>query len=195
MRNRTLSLILIALCAALPVAGAGKPGDLDQRLNLELAGAAASDVLNSFAAILQAEPRIDPAIDGLVTIQLNEVSARTTLNAICEMLDCVWKLEGEAPRRFVVEARTAEEAAVESPPGDLETPVTLSLLDAPVEEVFRSFASIGRWKLLLEKTTVTVELENLPVHAALDEICAQVDCVWKLDTEGDEEVLRIDWVE
>ena len=65
----------------------------------------------------------------------------------------------------------------------------------PTEEVFKSFASIGRWKLSLDKATVSIELVDTPIADALDAVCAQIDCVWSLDELGDEAVLRIDWIE
>ena len=73
MRTRTLLTLGLTLVIAQSAAGAEESGGLEQRLDLELVGAPAMDVLTSFGAVLEAEPKIDPAIRGLVNIQLSDV--------------------------------------------------------------------------------------------------------------------------
>jgi len=117
------------------------------------------------------------------------------MNAVCEMLSCKWWITEGPPRRLKVKTLGAISSEATRPAGSLDTAVSLSLLDSPVEEVFRSFAKIGHWKLILEKPTVSVELQDTTVRQALDEVCAQVDCIWSLDQAGDRGVLRIDWID
>lgn len=193
MPTRTSSIVVLAALLSAVVA-ADDQVDLDRRISLELSGAPAADVFNSFSALVSAEPSIDPDLEGEVTIQLTNVSARTTMNAVCEMLSCKWWIDDGPPRRLVVKAQddTGHEARET---GSLDTTVSLSLSDAPVEEVLRSFAEIGRWELSLEKTTVSVELDAAPVRHALDEVCAQAACTWSLDQSGDQGILRIDWID
>jgi hypothetical protein len=198
MPNRNSWIVVVAiLIAALaaPAAAQDEPFDLDLRINLQLAGAPAVDVFKSFAAMANAEPDLDPGLEGEVTIQLTSVSARTTMNAICEMLSCKWWFEDGSPRRLMVRSQKATSSVVKESSLILDTPVSLSLRDAPVEEVFKSFASVGRWALVMEKTTVSVELDNTPIRQALDEVCAQVNCVWALDEAGGQATLRVDWVD
>ena len=114
------------------------------------------------------------------------------MNALCEMLSCEWELVEGPSLELVVKSLAQAAPQPESQSGDLDTPVSLSLRDAPLEEVLESFASIGRWKLQLEKTTVSVELESVPVREALDQVCLQAGCTWSLDLVGDEGVLRVD---
>jgi len=179
----------------IPAAADEEPYDLDKRISIELAGASAVDVFNSFAALVSAEPDLDPDLEGEVTVQLTDVSARTTMNAVCEMLNCKWWITEGPPRLLRVKNLGATDPEATEPAGDLDTEVSLSLEDAPVEEVFKSFAQVGNWKLNLQKPTVSVELADTPIRQALDEVCAQVDCTWSLDMTGDRGVLRIEWVD
>lgn len=198
MNVRNSWIVLLLLCSTQfdsSASAADEPVDLDKRISIELAGAGAVEVFQSFAALVSAEPDLDPDLDGEVTIQLAEVSTRTTLNAVCEMLSCKWWITEGPPRRLSVKVLIPEDAASAKPPGTLETAVSLSLEDAPVEEVLRSFAKIGRWELIIDKPTVSVELEETPIHQALDEVCGQVDCIWTLDESGDGGILRIKWID
>ncbi len=191
--HRILAVAVLLTAFVTPLAAEDEAFDFNFRINLELAGAEATDVFKSFAALVNAEADLDPELAGEVTIQLNNVSTRTTLNAVCEMLSCEWWMEDGSPRRLVVRAQgTADSGATEAA-GSLDTTVSLSLVDAPAEEVLKSFASIGRWTLVQEKTTVSVELADTPIREALDQVCSQVGCSWSLDeAEG---VLRIDWMD
>ena len=92
MPTRICLIIFFALLLSNAVA-ADDMAELDLRINLELSGAAAVDVFESFAALVSAEPSIDPDLVGEITIQLNNVSTRTTMNAVCEMLGCKWWIE------------------------------------------------------------------------------------------------------
>ena len=186
-------VVLAVLVTAIETPAEDEPFDLDKRISLELAGAPAVEVFSSFAALVSAEPDLDPELEGKVNIQLTDVSARTTMNAVCEMLSCKWWITEGPPRRLRVKNLRAASSEATRPAGNLDTAVSLSLTDAPVEEVFKSFASIGHWELILEKPTVSVELDDTPIRQALDQVCAQVDCTWSLDQAGDLGVLRIDW--
>ena len=183
------SLLALALSVA-PLAADDQPG-LDKSLDLDLAGAAAADVLSSMASVLGAELELDPAVRGDVVIKLKQVSARTTLDALCDMLDCAWDLDGD---RLVVKSRAAAKEA-EARRGDLDTPVALSLAGASVRHVLESFAGIGGWKLDYGEPEITIELQDVPVREALTEVCVQAGCVWTLDAVGDGGVLRIEWLE
>ena len=196
-RTPILALLALGLLTAFPAGAHGGPAGLDKRISIDLAGAAAADVFDSFGSILDVQVALDPALEGEVTIQLSDVSVRTTLTAMCEMLDCRWALEEGPPQRLVIKEDNGKDEDIhdggeEEPPGTLDTRVSLSLRDAPAEQVLRSFAEIGGWKLVLEKPTVTIELDDTPVAIALDEVCAQIRCRWQLDTASEEGVLRVD---
>lgn len=190
-----ISLAVLVCSLGAPVTADDEVYDLDTRISIELAGASAADTFMSFAALVSAEPDLDSALSGKVTIQLTNVSARTTMNAVCEMLNCKWWITEGPPRQLKVKSLGAESIGAIQRAGDLDTAVSLSLSDAPVEEVFKSFAKIGHWELILGRPTVTVELDDTPIRQALDEVCAQVNCTWSLDQADDGGVLRIDWID
>ena len=154
-----------------------------------------NEAIDQLAGRRVRQTSLDPDLEGEVTVQLTDVSARTTMNAVCEMLNCKWWITEGPPRRLRVKNLGATGPEATEPAGDLDTEVSLSLEDAPVEEVFKSFAQVGNWKLNLQKPTVSVELADTPIRQALDEVCAQVDCTWSLDMTGDRGVLRIEWVD
>lgn len=196
---RTRTWILLAVLAIAPTVTAqaheGAGSGLDKRIDLSLAGAAATDVLTSFGAIAGMEVELDPELEGQVTIELSNVTARTTLDVLCEMLDCKWWLEDGPPQRLRVKANAGALSQANQPRGTLDTQVSLALAAAPAEDVFESFASIGGWKLEMERPLVTVEFEDVMIRDALDIVCRAVECTWKLDQVGGEGVLRIEWSE
>ncbi len=197
MSLRALSMAVLALLVAAAAAAAPResPADLDEPFTLQLAGAAPRNVFEAYASILQAELEFDPEIEGEVTIDLREVSLRTSMQAVCEMLRCTFGIDEGPPRRLVVKAGRVSLGQAEPIPGDLETPVDMSLRDAPARVVFESFARIGGWRLDLEEAKISIELDSTPLHQALDEVCARIGCDWELDETGEEGVLRIEWVD
>lgn len=191
---RTLCILiaLVLLAGALP--GAESPDILDEKITLELADARARDVFSSFASILGGKVELDPAVSGKVTLQLRQVSARTVLTAMCEMLACRWNVtpgrDDEGPTLTIRPLAPAEEEAQEA--GTLASPVTLSLDKAPQQQVFSSFAEILGAELQLSwETTVTLELSDATVDQALDEACAQAGCSWRLSEDDGRRVLEI----
>jgi len=200
-RRSNILFLAFLLTATSTLLSAGETTlDLDKPVSLTLENAKAVDVLASFAALANAEPQIDPLVAGSVTIQLQDVSARTTLNALCEMLDCTWQITEGPPRRLVVEAiegtpRPAPKPA-DSPASDtLDSLVDLSLDQAPAERILKTIARIGQWKLSMNRPTVSVDLEQVPLRDALDEVCVQAGCTWSLDQTGEENILRIEWID
>ena len=100
MKTRTWALMtvlgLVAALAVVPAVADEKSAGLDGRIQLSLAGAAATDVFTSFGSIAGVEVDLDPALEGELTIELSNVTARTTLDDLCEMLVCKWWIEAVA---------------------------------------------------------------------------------------------------
>lgn len=119
---------------------------LDEKINLNLREAAAANVLDSFQHILSVEVEIDTAITGSFSIQLDNVSVRTTLNAICESIGCEWQLDDGILRFSAIEAPAAEEASTTI----AFQPLNLDLKDAQAADVFRSLAQILEAELILD---------------------------------------------
>lgn len=201
MRPRLLLVVvafslLVPPVAALDHEPSGGIAELEQPFTLELAGARAADVFASFAAILEAELELDPAVEGEVTIELREVSLATSLEAVCEMLECSFAFDPGPPRRLIVGKGWVTTARRKAPSfGDLDTPIDMELRDAPVRRILESFASIGGWGLDLAEPKVTIDVRSTPVREALDEVCRQAGCAWSLDESVGRGILRVEWLD
>ncbi len=171
-------------------AGAGA-GGLEQRINVDLEDVDVRQMLQSFGEILDAEEVvIDPALDGELDIRLENVRVETVLNAACDSMGCVWSLE-EGVLRFE-EAVPVEE---EAPPLGLDEAIDMALEDASVRQVLESFgSSLGVEARIDEQVggTVTVQLENVPIRQALDQVCKMAGCRWTLDEREAGKVLRFE---
>lgn len=65
---------------------------LDERIDMALEDADLRQVLRSFGSIVTSQVEIDPALEGKVTIQLENTPVREALDALCRIHDCVWEL-------------------------------------------------------------------------------------------------------
>ncbi len=75
-----------------------------------------------FGVILEAELELDPAVEGEVTIELRDVSLATSLEAVCEMLECSYAYDQGPPRRLIVGKGWVTTATKKKPSfGDLDT--------------------------------------------------------------------------
>ncbi len=81
-------------------APAAKPGPKEP-LDLRVNKAKGREVLTTFGQILSAEVVLDPAIDGTVTLDLENTPWDQALDAVCAALGCNWELV-EAPKRVLV---------------------------------------------------------------------------------------------
>jgi type II secretory pathway component GspD/PulD (secretin) len=210
--RKLLQIVLgLALCVTLTVAGGG---NLDERITLDLEDAPLREVFGTYGEILDVELDIDPSIDGDISITFENVTVRTSLNAICESAGCRWELhEGDPPRLEVVRfdsqdsrletGRNGEGARgrmiAARGPGDtrgyLESPVSLELQDADAATVLKLAAKVIGARLLLDRRlageTISINATGVPLSEVLDEICVELGCDWKL-TEGDSPVLAVD---
>jgi type II secretory pathway component GspD/PulD (secretin) len=88
--------------SALPAgnpAPAAKPGPKEP-LDLKVTKAKGREILMTFGQILSAEVVLDPAIDGTVTLDLENTPWDQALDAVCAALGCNWELV-EAPKRVL----------------------------------------------------------------------------------------------
>lgn len=196
----TLLLILgLLLATTTGAAAATSPyAALDERIDLDLEDATAEQVLTVFAQIFQAELKLDPGVEGEVTITLFNVTARTVLNAVCEGLGCRWRLVLEGKPRLIVEperppsSRDDESAAAGTPLTD--RPVTLEIDGTPAVDVLLAITKLYGLRMQIDaglEGTVTASLRDRPLREALDEICQQVACRWAVLTQADPQFLRI----
>ena len=87
MKRNACSLTLTAVALAFLLGGSITPAaedDLDKRITLELKGAELEKVLMLYQDVLGVEVDIDPPVDRTISIAFDDITVRTSLNAICE---------------------------------------------------------------------------------------------------------------
>jgi type II secretory pathway component GspD/PulD (secretin) len=186
-----LALILGSLISLAPPALADPTpaNSFEARLSINIDSGKPADVFASFAQMLGATLEFDPAVTGTVTIRLERVTVRTALNAICESIECRWKLVSEEPARLRVDPRSTHGATVaataESRSGSpLDEKMSIHLKDAAVGDVLLSFGQILSARLKVDPSLyggkLTIEMDDAPARTVLDEVCAQARCTWTL---------------
>jgi type II secretory pathway component HofQ len=193
MTWKTCSAHLLIACLLAGFVAAHETSEgLDERISLDLKGADAADVLPSFGDIVGATVVVEPEVSGKITIYLEKVRARTAMDAICDGLDCAWRLEAGDPPELRFSAVDNPQAERDRPAG-LETRISMSLEGAPASDVLSGFAQILSAELRLgpeldEK--LSIELQDVTVSEGLDMTCQQLGCWWSL-TEGRPPVLEV----
>jgi type II secretory pathway component GspD/PulD (secretin) len=195
--------ILFALLACLLLAvPATAQSPLDERIDMDLKDADVRETLRAFGRILDLDSdavTIGPGVSGELTLTLRGVRLETLLTAVCESVGCHWSFDG-ARLTFTRDAqgskRTAQAArAGDDPFGD--DPIDISLKDARLGDILQAFATVAEMPVEIspevdEETSVTVELDNVPVSQALDVLCEVNGCRWSVVGTGDGRRLRID---
>jgi type II secretory pathway component GspD/PulD (secretin) len=199
-------LAIAAVALAFLLGGSIAPAaedDLDKRITLELKGAELEKVLMLYQDVLGVEVEIDPPVDRTISIAFDDITVRTSLNAICESAKCQWELiEGDPGLlRFECEYQEKKPHAdifATHAPGETEyaidSPVSLQLTDADATKVLEVAAKIMGAKLLmdrkLEHSTITINADGVPLSTVLDTVCEDLDCAWKL-ADGDPPTLEV----
>lgn len=167
------------------------PQGLDARIDLELIDASAGDVLAAFGPITGRTMDVQPGVEGTVTIEIHNVTARTALTAVCESIGCRWSERG-AGSLWVAPATDGQAGEVVA--SGLDERIDMALYDADVREVLRSFASIfGTETEIAAEVSgkVTIEVEGLAIRDVLDRLCKVQGCRWELVETGAGRVLRV----
>lgn len=206
MSRNGCSLVIAAVVLAFLPGGSITPAaeaDLDKRITLELKGAELEKVLMLYQDVLGVEVEIDPPVDRPISIAFDDITVRTSLNAICESAKCRWELiEGDPGLlRFECDGRGREPQAdvfATHAPGETEyvidSPVSLELVDADATKVLEVAAKIMGAKLLMDRklahSTITINADGVPLSTVLDTVCEDLDCAWKL-VDGDPPTLEV----
>jgi len=174
----------------------GEAEGLDARISLSLEKASAAEVLESFGEIAGLTVSLPKSLGGTVSFELQGVTARTALTAVCESLGCRWTakdgtlivaLDDEPEKNGPgKEAQSLDEK--------LAQPLSLSLKDAPVGAVLKSYAKILGVPLDLSPEVtglVTVELSDVPARDGLNQVCRLRGCRWQLKGAAGSEVLEV----
>lgn len=190
----------VVLWAAVP-ATAGEEGPpipaLDQRISLELRDAVPRKVFETFGKLLATPEKgsppgptvhvkVEPGIEGKLTICLRGVTVRTTLRAACESLGCslTWRAEGDGYLLVVSpdKSAAAREETASDQPASLDQPVDLRLEGAKLTSVLRTVGGITNRKVLIDEAlsdrVVSLTVKGTPVREVLDRLCSQAGCTW-----------------
>jgi type II secretory pathway component GspD/PulD (secretin) len=182
----------IALSLAAPPPARADGDILDRRVDVALADAEPQQAFASFAKMVNLEAAVEPGLAGKVTVRLQNVRMRTVLDAVCESIGCRWDVAAGSPAtlRILPAPETAARKATA-----LKEPIDLKVTQASSREVLQVFGQMLSAEVELDPrvpdSKVSFELDNVPCGEALDKVCAQAGCQWKLETDGKKQVLRI----
>jgi phage tail protein X len=193
-RQLAATVLVLALALASSIARAAETPVLERRIDIDLVDAVASQVFASFAAMLETELDLAPALaERTLSIRLDDVQVRTALAAACDSISCVWELAppaspGAKPRLAVREASpAAAPGAAAALDERLDEIVSLDLDDATLEQVLASFARILGAELDLDPAlrggTASIQLTGVKVRDALDTLLGRA-WNWRLESEG-----------
>jgi len=217
MNPRMINKVVLAVIAILLLGGALQAGVDDvkskienERISLDLKEASLAKVFEIYRTLLGVEVRIRCAREPRVTIAFDNITVRTSLNAICESAGLRWSLEASEPPALLIECQSPPvgsqrqelsplKAAGQPGPGSdwvkvyksdkqsvdrLELVVSIQLQDAELDKVLRMAARVLDAKLAmdfkLEHETVTLSLDTSTMRQFLDAVCAQIQAKWEL---------------
>jgi len=178
-RSPSLALAALLVCAlpARSAESANGPVDLARRISLDLVEAAPADVFASFGQVLGLEVEVDAAVTAPVTIRLRNVSIATSLQAVCESIECRWRFESG---RLAIHPRPAAGPSPSAPPtksplpATSDQPISLSLRGARLADVLRSFGKILDVEIEVApdvaEAPISLDLQNVPARAAFDAV-------------------------
>ena len=177
LRSGTFALVSTLLAFAAPLSAS----DLENRISIDLVGAPALVVLNSFGSVLEARVLIDPGVDGEVSIRLDNVRVRTVLDAVCDSVGCTWELQRADDERTLFFGPGEVVPDREESAARLAERVNISFAEAPAYDVMSSFARILRVDLDIEcelvGKTVTIDLDDVTVGDGIYRLCEEIGCV------------------
>jgi len=195
--NRITKKTAMWLLVALTVGASAAAADgLDERINIDLKDADGTRALQSFGQILGAKKvQIDSAIEGDLTIRLDNARVRTVMDAVCDTLGCRWHLD-DGTLSFVPDPDyTPPEQAADEAADPLARPINVDLVDAPVRSVFEMFGRVAHAKVEIApevQGTMTVKIQDQPARAALEQICNEQHVLCELTaSEHEGAVLRV----
>lgn len=196
-RTLVLSLAMLSIAAT----GTAQQKDLArERVQLLFRAVPVTQVFPALAKSLGYELSLDPALRALVTIEVENVTAATALNAICESIGCRWRLEGA---RLVIDARTDIVTILSPTPtgvayqrrgGNLMNYAIRGLDDelpfeitwSPVD-IYAAFFMLARMTdadvdlaPALRNRKIAATIKGGSLRQAFDTVCAVGGCRWQL---------------
>jgi type II secretory pathway component GspD/PulD (secretin) len=191
MKRKLLGIASLSCFFLLPAATWADSG-LNDRISLKVTEADPQDVLQTFGKLLKLPAEIDPAIDKPLSLQVEQVTLRTALNAVCESVGCQWRIEGG---KLLKVTRLPETPEPERGKGSaaLKEKIDIKVTNADARNFFTTVAQIMSGEVSIDpsvKGTLSLDMEAQPLSAILDNACSQVQCRWRV-TEGSRPVLEI----
>jgi len=187
-RHLTISAIAALLSFAAAVLAWGAGPDLDKRVSLSLEKAGVAEAFRALGQMSGLNVLVDPKLSGTVTIRLENVRLRTTLDAVCDSIGCRWEVSGDHLR---IQPTAPPKTP---PPAALDQPIDLKVTKADLREILNTAGEILSAQVVIDPalttTAITLELNNTPVRKALDEVCRIGNCAWSLNDEDGKKVLR-----
>jgi TonB family protein len=196
--KRTLVAILSILSFA---SDAAAQKDLArERVTLLFKDIPVAQVFQPLARSLGYELTLDPTLRALVSIQVDNVTAQTALNALCEGIGCRWRQDG---KRLIVDARTDTEMIVRTTPkGDeferrggnpfnyavrsLDEALPFDITWSPTK-IYYAFSMLARMMdaevdiaPALQDRKLAVDIKSATARQAFDKICAVAGCRWEM---------------
>lgn len=198
--NRIVMRAVVLLAIAVPCTGrlqAQSP--LQQRISVTYQGATPASVFQAIADVLGHRLQLDGKVSGSVTLDVRNVSAETALRAVCESIGCRWRVENgvlvvDRDPNAVTQGQSDPLAQINVRNVYEDLPVDIRWNAAPAEAAITSLARMLGAEPLVDRALidkrVSLSLNRQTARAALNAICEQAGCRWRL-ADSPTRVLRV----
>lgn len=203
-------LVIAVAIVSLPTIAAAQKNLGRERISLQFDDVPVVEACGRVASAMGYEISIS-APRALVTLRLENVTAKAALTAICEKTGCQWRRSG---KRLVIDARrdvvtltrmhgaefhrtdaTIRNHRVQ----DLDDRLPFDIVWAPVD-LNLAFKTLSRMTNAgvaiapaLGRRKVAVSITDASLHRALDAVCAIGSCRWELREEPQRLVRVVEW--
>ena len=188
--TRTRTGLLLLVLAFIPPAAHAAAVRLDDRIDLNVTDADVGKLFQTVGQLTGARVDLDPRFQTArrISIRIDNVTLRTALTSICEILGFLWRTRDGAI--FVEPVRTGDPTV-----NVLDAKIDLRITGADLHGVMETMAQILGAELAFDETLpkgkLTLDMEQQTVAATLDAACAQAGCKWKLVNRDPKPVLQI----
>lgn len=183
-RIRTIAVAVCLLSSA-----AAFPAPEGPRVDIDVAGAPSRDVFEILARALGVGLQLEMHVGDRLTMRLQNVSAKTALEAACESLGTSWRIEDG---KLIVEHASPPPRPVGAL---LDETVGISLVEAEVSKVVAPMAHMAGIEVEIDgdlgSQRVSIEMEQGTFREALERLCEAASCTWSLEERSEATVLTL----